>query len=201
MHKKILRISRICVVEDKRCQGIATQMINALRKEAAWQYDALSISFSVNPITLAFWQAQQGQAVRVGIYRNKWQGAYALLMLIPLNDTMQVITHDLHKHFNRHINYHRFYPTIIRRLASDDGKPAAVDENTAASNLDSVLQGHRDIHWALPFLSAYYGHSAHKKTPENSKIANEINNKKLRNSLNKTQKAALIAKLRQLIKI
>lgn len=199
LNKKIIRVNRIAVDDRYRRKKIATQMLSALKQYAKKHtIDAISTSFSTTDTTLRFWHAQQAQAVRVGLYANKWLDSYALLMLIPLTAEMCAITSSLQQHFYRHINFFVFYPAIINNLkdlSQDHQTTPKISTDTVINSIKSVVAGHRDIHWALPLVIAYL---KQQKQPHNTAFSDEKINL-CRNRLSKTQQRDITLIIKQII--
>lgn len=168
--KRILRISRIATVEKYQKKGIASRLMTQLAAYGKQKnYDLLSTSFTLTEKTLSFWSSLAFQPVRIGINKNKWHNEYALLMLYDLAANQRLIISLFHKYYRHLIYYKKIYHMSEsgKKLYSiSDTNNNLIENNliTSAENLsinlhhqiDSVLNGHRDIHWLLPLLNEYY---------------------------------------------
>lgn len=149
---KILRIDRIAVDKHHRRQGIATALIAQIKSRAKWQYDFLSTSFSLTVDNQCFWRAQQFNAVRLGLYPNKWLNRRALLMLCPLNLTAEQSIVPLQAHFARHLSHYNDCASVI---VEDSHTHVTGNVADIKISIDSVVNYHRDIHWLLPELADF----------------------------------------------
>ncbi len=162
--RTILRISRIAVAKSYRRQHLATRLLATLQAHARGHYDFLSTSFSGSAVTLRFWQSQHFVPVRIGLYPNKANAEYAVLMLQALTAEGQRLQQRCNILFNRHLRYFSasYLPQFTDLLADEQEEIASmVSRETKDSALSkalneeirSVVDYHRDINWALPRLS------------------------------------------------
>ncbi len=160
---RALRISRIATAASHRRRGLASQLLTQLSTMLSEQgYDFISTSFSGSAVNLAFWQAQQLTPARIGLYPNKANNEYAVLMLKGLNPTAERLAKRCHTLCARHIRYFstRYLPHYQCLI---DNAPALVDNDDnlgdksraeqLKQNLVSVLEHHRDKDWLLPALT------------------------------------------------
>ncbi|PIE42250.1 MAG: hypothetical protein CSA47_01290 [Gammaproteobacteria bacterium] len=153
---KILRISRIVVDDNFRRAGIAGSMLNQLSEHAKqYDYDLLSTSFSFSQVNYAFWQSQAFLPVRVGVYRNKWNDAYAVLMIKTLKKQWVDKIYKLNHLFCQHVNFYSDYPEALQSSDTKTANQFVITRDTMQSSIDSVIHYHRDIHWLLPELNQY----------------------------------------------
>ncbi len=160
--RAILRISRIAVAKSYRRQHLATRLLATLQAHARGHYDFLSTSFSGSAVTLRFWQSQHFVPVRIGLYPNKANAEYAVLMLQALTAEGQRLQQRCNALFNRHLRYFSasYLPQFTDLLADEQEEIASMvsretKDNDRALNeeIRSVVDYHRDINWALPRLS------------------------------------------------
>lgn len=156
-NSRILRISRIAVEKKHRRKNIATKLLAHLQNEAMRQsFSFLSTSFSGSARNMQFWQSQAFIPARIGLYPNKINAEYAILMLKVLNPNSEAISYRCATYFQRHLQFFSstYFPQY-RLLLADSVSRETSSTQQVSRELSSVLTGFRDIHWVLPRLSLF----------------------------------------------
>lgn len=155
----ILRVSRIATLTTCRRKGLATQLIKALKQYAQkQQIDFLSTSFSGSVSNIDFWLAQQFSPARVGLYPNKANNEYAVIMLLGLNETAQHLQNCYASACARHLRYFCYSYTDARwttLIANISLLKSPTNWHFLTDEIRSVTDYHRDIHWILPLLAEF----------------------------------------------
>lgn len=155
---KILRISRIATAKTHRKQGIATRLIAHLQQLITEQhYDFLSTSFSGSADNMAFWLTQHFTPARIGLYPNKINNEYAVLMLKGLTPTAKTFQRQCVQYCQCHLHYFSdtYCPPYQVLLFSRQTCSTVITPQHILKDIESVVWGHRDINWLLPTLSNY----------------------------------------------
>lgn len=153
---KILRVERIATLAAYRRQGIASQMIEQVKRYAKKQgYDFLSTSFSASQPNYSFWKNQAFKPLRIGLYQNKWLNQHALLMLFALHPQAQQQQDCLSIDYANHLDYFKkIYPNWLV-VEKDKAKHYTVTREQLQASIISVVDNYRDINWLLPELNQY----------------------------------------------
>jgi len=86
LEKMLWRIMRIATHEACRRQGLASQLIQSIFKEASLQsIDFLGTSYAADITSLSFWQSQQFKLARIGHRVDASSGAQSLQMLLAIS--------------------------------------------------------------------------------------------------------------------
>lgn len=156
-YSRILRISRIAAAKNHRRKKIATKLLAKLQSEAInRRFAFLSTSFSGSARNMHFWLAQAFIPARIGLYPNKINAEYAVLMLKALNADGETIQYRCATYFQRHLQY--FSSTYLpqhRILLVEDVSRETSTTQQVIRELSSVLDNFRDIHWTLPVISHF----------------------------------------------
>ncbi|WMS89190.1 GNAT family N-acetyltransferase [Pleionea litopenaei] len=76
------RIQRIAVLEERRRQGLGSQLIESICDHASQLHQAfVSTSFAMSIDVFKFWSRAQFTAARVGLKKDKVSGCHSLIML------------------------------------------------------------------------------------------------------------------------
>lgn len=151
----ILRISRIATDKNYRRQGIATQLLTTLKNRMnSYGFDYLSTSFSGSAVNIAFWLQQGFTPARVGLYPNKSNNEYAVLMLYSLTDN-KIDQQHFAALCGRHLRY--FYRTYTdehwqKLLQYTESTVLHAEDLSPMQMLSNVVDYYLDINWVLPIL-------------------------------------------------
>ena len=86
LDKKLWRIMRVATHQQCRRQGLASQLVEAIFKEASQQsIDFLGTSYAADITSLSFWQSQQFKLARIGHRVDASSGAQSLQMLLAIS--------------------------------------------------------------------------------------------------------------------
>ncbi len=150
-------------MQKHRRKRIATQLISHLLDNAINQgYDFLSTSFSGSEKNIQFWLSQDFSPARLGLYPNKANNEYAILMLKGISEQAQQITQQCCCYFNYHIQFFKKrYPLYFSLLQEkyrenkEKNKNITITDNQIREEIKSVTDGYRDIHNILPIIYTY----------------------------------------------
>ncbi|PID65666.1 MAG: hypothetical protein CR975_06300 [Gammaproteobacteria bacterium] len=195
---QILRISRVATDARYRRQGYATQLLTQLKSRAAAQgFDYLSTSFSASAPTTAFWLAQDFSPARIGLYANKYNHEYALLMLYALTSDSQAKQQLFSAYCARQLRYfsHDYNAAFFHSLlaAARQATPPPPGEKQLCLALENTTQYHLDIHWVLPLLADFVAEHRQQHPQLQSQLAALLTHKKRPRSQQQTDKAILVA--------
>ncbi len=106
LEKKLWRIMRIATHEQCRRQGLASQLVQAILKEAKQQsVDLLGTSYATDATSLAFWQSQHFKPARIGHRVDASSGAQSLQMLLAISESCIADVEQLHAQYLKDLPY------------------------------------------------------------------------------------------------
>ena len=106
LEKKLWRIMRIATHEQCRRQGLASQLVQAILKEAQQQsVDLLGTSYATDVTSLAFWQSQHFKPARIGHRVDASSGAQSLQMLLAISEGCIADVEQLHAQYLKDLPY------------------------------------------------------------------------------------------------
>lgn len=106
LEKKLWRIMRVATHEQCRRQGLASQLIQAILKEANQQsVDMLGTSYAMDAASLKFWQSQDFRPARIGHRVDASSGAQSLQMLLAISESCIADIEQLHAQYLKDLPY------------------------------------------------------------------------------------------------
>jgi tRNA(Met) cytidine acetyltransferase len=106
LEKKLWRIMRIATHEQCRRQGLASQLMQAILKEAKRQSsDLLGTSYAMDATSLKFWQSQDFKPARIGHRIDASSGAQSLQMLLAISENCVADIEQLHAQYLKDLPY------------------------------------------------------------------------------------------------
>ena len=106
LEKKLWRIMRIATHEQCRCQGLASQLVQAILKEAKQQpVDLLGTSYATDVTSLKFWQSQHFKPARIGHRVDASSGAQSLQMLLAISEGCIADVEQLYTQYLKDLPY------------------------------------------------------------------------------------------------
>ncbi|PIE44595.1 MAG: hypothetical protein CSA45_06230, partial [Gammaproteobacteria bacterium] len=198
VQSQILRISRIATDKRYRRQGYASQLAAQLKNRAAAQgFDYISTSFSASASTTAFWLAQNFSPARIGLYPNKYNHEYALLMLYSLYPDGQAKQQLFSAYCARQLRYfyHDYNATFFHTLLAATCQliPPPCEKQQLCIAIENTTHYHLDIHWVLPLLADFVAEYGQQQPQLQSQLATLLTHKKRPRRQQQTDKAILAA--------
>ncbi len=109
LEKKLWRIMRIATHEQCRRQGLASQLVQAIIKEAKQQsIDLLGTSYATDVTSLKFWQSRHFKPARIGHRVDASSGAQSLQMLLAISANCIADVEQLHAQYLKDLPYRLF---------------------------------------------------------------------------------------------
>jgi len=106
LEKMLWRIMRIATHEACRRQGLASQLIQSIFKEASLQsIDFLGTSYAADITSLSFWQSQQFKLARIGHRVDASSGAQSLQMLLAMSPNGTADVEQLNAQYVKDLPY------------------------------------------------------------------------------------------------
>lgn len=153
---RILRISRIATSTQYRRQGIASQLLNNIKEQVSgYGFDFLSTSFSGSKSNISFWTNQDFAPARIGLYPNKANHEYAIMMLYSLSAELKALQSVFSAACQQHFRYfHKSYttPAFTQLFSNTILANPTPSKAQIISAIHNVIDYHRDINWILPAL-------------------------------------------------
>jgi tRNA(Met) cytidine acetyltransferase len=106
LDKKLWRIMRVATHQQCRRQGLASQLVEAIFKEASQQsIDFLGTSYAADITSLSFWQSQQFKLARIGHRVDASSGAQSLQMLLAISPNGTADVEQLNAQYVKDLPY------------------------------------------------------------------------------------------------
>ena len=135
LEKKLWRIMRIATHEQCRRQGLASQLVQAILKEAKQQsIDFLGTSYATDVTSLAFWQSQHFKSARIGHRVDASSGAQSLQMLLAISKSCIADVEQLHAQYVKDLPYRlsddlsALEPAVVSALFFTESASDAIDQ-------------------------------------------------------------------------
>jgi tRNA(Met) cytidine acetyltransferase len=135
LEKKLWRIMRIATHEQCRRQGLASQLVQAILKEAKQQsIDLLGTSYATDVTSLAFWQSQHFKSARIGHRVDASSGAQSLQMLLAISKSCIADVEQLHAQYVKDLPYRlsddlsALEPAVVSALFFTESASDAIDQ-------------------------------------------------------------------------